>query len=345
MQSVVLALISLLLIASFTILLLKLREGESNGESFPLQHQFPKPPSEGNVRGVFSLTHGKLPSSDVLELDYVDGLSVRIYWRDIEKDERVFDWSFFDQAVEMAMVSGKKLFLRAIDGAGTPQWVWDAGAQWYLFENNKVPVPWDKIFLEKWGNFIKIFGQRYNKEPTVTLIAMCCPGGLWAELSLPVVLRNRADYNYSKVLEDHKRVIDFYAESFPEKSISLAISGHGPLVYLDNDLTDYIVNKFGNWSTRFYTQANGLSEIGVMGAPSDEVEISYYPMWEKPIRRGFQMIGANSWTNGPRCGDIRRCISVAVGYGGTFVEIYEDDIQNQLYTNDIRYAYETMKNP
>ncbi len=78
--------------------------------------------------GVFSLTHGSAPLAAALARLYVRGACVRAYWRDFEPDEGRFTWTLFDDTIVRARGQGKRAAFRVMNGTGTPEWVYAAGA-------------------------------------------------------------------------------------------------------------------------------------------------------------------------------------------------------------------------
>jgi hypothetical protein len=66
---------------------------------------------------------------------------------------------------QCARQSGKQVILRvytAYRGKRMANWVYDAGAQRFDFTEGQtsmvMPVPWDKVFLKKWTDFVRILG-------------------------------------------------------------------------------------------------------------------------------------------------------------------------------------------
>ena len=149
------------------------------------------PAARAEPWGVFSLTHGAAPRDDALALPYVRGACVRAYWRDFEPQEGRFDWTLFDETLARAQRHGKQAAFRVMNGTGTPEWVYAAGAQAYDPQDRgvtRLPLPWDDVFFEKWRAFIGALARRYDGHPGVAYVAMSMPAGRWAELLFPVSL-------------------------------------------------------------------------------------------------------------------------------------------------------------
>lgn len=290
-------------------------------------------------RGVYALVHvdatrTNLPSAELVAPAFVTGLSVRTYWSLIERSEGVFDWTVFDRALAAARTAGKKTAFRVMNGTGTPEWVYGAGArrydagEWQGQSKGTVPVPWDPVFHAKWRAFLRAFAARYDGEPAVAYIAMSMPAGRWAELFHPKALREHPDYTYARWRAAHEQFIGYYADAFRSTPLTLALSGHGPLGPLVNDLTDHLVATFGRDGTRVYIQANGWADNGVMGAPDLKIEQSFAPVWEKPLRHGFQQVAAVAWARrgDHRMGDQTAANALLLRLRGEYAEVYDADI-------------------
>ena len=65
-----------------------------------------------------------------------------------------------------------------------------------------------------------------------------------------------------------------------------------------------------------------------MGAPTPEIERSFAPIWEKPLRHGFQQIGGVTWARhgDHRMGDQSKANGLFLRLRGEYAEIYDTDI-------------------
>jgi hypothetical protein len=285
--------------------------------------------------GVYSLTHGSAPRDEALARPYVRGACVRAYWRDFEPEEGRFTWDLLDETLARVQRHGKKAAFRVMNGTGTPEWVYAAGAAPYNPRDRgetRLPLPWDDVFFEKWRGFIDALGRRYNGHAGVAYIAMSMPAGRWAEILFPVALPEVPGYSMERFVDSHRRVVDAYAAAFPDTPLTLAITGHeydGSLQRVDADLTDFIVARFGPDNPRVVIQANGWSERTVMGR-NTSVDRTFDACFAKRIRRGLQQIAGDSWTlrqpPDTRMGDQFLANAVLLRYRAQYAEVYEGDV-------------------
>ncbi len=297
------------------------------------------PAKDSIPKGIYALFHVDskrtgLPGDDAASKPFVTGIATRTYWNLIERKEGEFDWTTFDATLALAKRHARHAAFRVMNGIGTPDWVYAAGArrydagEWQGKSKGIVPVPWDPVFNDKWRRFLAAFGARYDANPAVAYIAMSMPAGAWAELFYPKTLRELPDYTYPKWKETHQRFIGYYAGAFKTTPLTLALSGHGPLQQLVSDITDYIVAEYGPHNARVYIQANGWSDHGVMGAPTPDIEASFAPIWEKPLRHGFQQIAGVAWAKrgDHRMGDQTKANDLFLRLRGEYAEIYDADV-------------------
>jgi hypothetical protein len=107
--------------------------------------------------------------------------------------------------------------------------------------------------------------------------------------------------------------------------------------HLAEGFVDHIVKKYGETNPKFHLSDHGLSERGLMGS------WRYMQIWNKPIRRGLQMIGANVWKTGPRNGSYIKSLELALKYNACYIEVYEEDILGTPDEADIKVMAEKLQ--
>ena len=161
----------------------------------------------------------------------ISGLSLRSFWSLIEPADGVYDWSYFDQAVVLAKRNHKLLAIGVTPGEFSPPWVYAAGAQKIQYDKDKkeghvktivAVLPWDPIFLQKWSEFVRAFGQRYD---SVAEVAYVTTGGLgrqsetiYADSPESIALFNQlapGGNGDAAWVEAGKQILEVYAKSFP----------------------------------------------------------------------------------------------------------------------------------
>ena len=49
----------------------------------------------------------------------------------------------------------------------------------------KLPMPWDRVYLDRWFAFVKQLSERYGKSPAFRMIAAAGPTSVSEEMTLP----------------------------------------------------------------------------------------------------------------------------------------------------------------
>ena len=158
-------------------------------------------------------------------------INIRITWASLEPQEGQYDWQPFDRMLDSWGPYGYKGLLRVMAMStdnGTPQWVYDAGAQYIDFADPgfREPVYWDPVFLAKTTQFIQAFAQKYANDDRVAILGMGHTGR-WGEMHLdgkPFSLYENAGYTHQVYIDVHEQITDLYLQAFPGKTIMQPIS-------------------------------------------------------------------------------------------------------------------------
>jgi hypothetical protein len=286
----------------------------------------------------------------------ISGVALQIRWRDIEAVQGKPDWSKLDQLFAAAESSHKWVQLLIFPGFWSPPWALE-GAQTLTLPIQygpgkgtleKLPLPWDRVYLNHWFDFLKQLSAKYGNSPAFRVAAAAGPTSVSAEFTLPhkpeeMQEWRRVGYTASKYIEAWQQVFEVYAADFPNQYVSLSM-GFG--MNIDDlgkkdaragkptkeAIIDEGIRIFGR---RFVLQNSNLDgypepERGVHGIP---LLISY----NGHIITGFQLRTSclrNSGNMGAE-GDpplaLRKCIDRgtlpnASGHRINYLEIYEPDV-------------------
>lgn len=168
----------------------------------------------------------------------ISGVALQIHWSDVEPVEGKPDWSALDGLVADAAASKKWVQFLIFPGFFSPSWAL-AGVQSDRFPLQygpgkgtveALPMPWDKVYLDRWLAFVKLLSERYGKSPALRVVAADGPTSVSAEASLPnspADLRQwQADgYTPDKYVAAWKYVFQAYAADFPNQYISMSLGG------------------------------------------------------------------------------------------------------------------------
>ena len=92
----------------------------------------------------------------------IDGVIVRIDWKDLEPQENSFRWQILDSVFSQARANGKWVGLIIVPGFGTPDWAL-SGVKTGLFDKKYgrgsgqkavLPLPWNAVYINRWLAFL-----------------------------------------------------------------------------------------------------------------------------------------------------------------------------------------------
>lgn len=257
-----------------------------------------------------------------LALPGVTGFSVRFPWDAVDMTGTATTHPVLDLAYAIAQEAGKRLSIRFMAGAHTPARVFDAGASYFWWNGEKVPLPWDNatgtndVFLTAYSAYVRKLAA-WSRSHGVSLLHGSWYGLEWAELNHGSEVRAAAGYTQDKWLQGHRELVDrLAAVAGPDLAVELPLSGYGNLSTGQSaSLADHVMETVGARSNRFFLQANGWDETREWGSLSDVVESQMDTIWDKPIQRGLQMIQPDGY-------DWSRVFANARAVGATYAEVY-----------------------
>ena len=176
-----------------------------------------------------------------LDNPFISGVALQIHWADIEPTEGNPDWTKLDRLFAAAESSKKWVHLLIFPGFFSPPWALE-GVKTELFALQygpgkgtveRLPIPWNRVYLDRWFAFLKQLSDRYGKSPAFRLLAADGPTSVSAEFTLPkrpVDLKKwqQDSYRPSKYIGAWKEVFQVYADDFPNQFISLS-AGSGQI--------------------------------------------------------------------------------------------------------------------
>ena len=280
--------------------------------------------TDRDVAGVWAIRQGQDFTDSVYGLN-IPGVTIRMYWKDIEPQRGVFNWSLFDNVLAKAKAHGKLVRPWVLFGVGVPSWV---GAQMFTGSadspcdsaNATIPVPWDPNLRREQLAFIQTFAERYRDDPNVAFFPVAGPSAKWAELCLPNNTTQQPGYSNQVILDVWKEVIDKWLAVRGTKRLSFAASA-APSFYpsLGTDIANYGISKLGRM---FSAQWNFL-DTKYSSAPQ-----SIGNTWAPKTTIGWQMWGAAAWCPNGRCAvDYEGSIRLAEDNHALYIEVYDDDLR------------------
>jgi len=298
------------------------------------------------TRGIFIVTdHNVAIQSATYTNPAVDGVVVRTFWSNVQPAPDQFDWSFIDSQIQAASANGKKVILVVLPGAFTPPWALQ-GVQTAQFvvdygfmqgQEVTLPLPWDTTYLNRWFEFVRLLGQRYDSNPALVNVPATGPTSISEEMSLPndpaaVTKWRQLGYTLPLYEGAWQQTLAAYLRSFPTTQISLTFYPGLPIPDVSAesatrvDLANFAFSQYGQ---QVAFQENGLSAR--KGAPSLGYDL--VQQYSKKTTVGFEM-GTSATEKPEQMGAsnassaLQASVDLGLSAGVKFLEIYEKDELN-----------------
>lgn len=249
------------------------------------------PPSNANSDSVMA---------SVAQLPFVDGILVRVVWRDLEPSPGMYDFTLLQRQFELARQYDVDITLAVLGGSfGSPEWLATLGVPSIAFtfqgKNSSVPAAWDPTFLARWTDFVRVVGAAYDGHPRLKLVHITNASFNGMEMQLPLMSEaefTAAGYTPTAYAESYYQVIDAFAEAFPSHALDVEVH---PVFGNDAVAGDVVAYGHQTLGPRF----------GVFGAwwSTDNATQAYPGMYDLMLQAAdlsfatVQVVG--SWINTP----------------------------------------------
>lgn len=291
-----------------------------------------------------------------IENPNISAVALQIHWSDIEPAEGKFDWDHLDALFASANSSHKWVQLLIFPGFFAPEWA-KQGAETQMFPLQygpghntleKLPMPWDMTYLNRWLDFLKQLSARFGSNPAFRVMAADGPTSVSAEFTLPDTPADvpkwlTTSYRPKKYLDAWQKVLHSYAADFPNQIISLSMGSGLPI----NDqgkrdqrermgIRDQLINEaMPILGRRFALQFSNLDGVSgpEQGQRGTETLISY----NGRIITGFQLRtnclhnSGNMGAQGDPALALKRSLDKGMqpnssGRRVNYIEIYQPDV-------------------
>jgi hypothetical protein len=213
-----------------------------------------------------------------------------------------------------------------------------------------LPMPWDKVYLDRWYAFLKQLSDRYGTSPAFRVVAADGPTSVSAEATLPslpvdIPKWQKESYRPSKYIAAWRTTFQTYAADFPNQLVSLS---QGDGLHINEDgrrdprermrttraIVDEAMRALGR---RFVFQSSNVHAGPGPHSPNsikdDEFVIGYIGR----VITGFQLRTSAEHASGVMGAEgdpplaLKRSLDLAMlpnsaGQRVNYVEIYEPDV-------------------
>jgi hypothetical protein len=307
---------------------------------------------------------------------FISGVAVQMYWRDIEPVEGQPDWSKLDALFAAAESGNKWVQLLLFPGFHAPGWAKE-GAQTDLFPIQygpgkgtieRLPMPWDRVYLNRWFAFLKQLSERYGSSPAFRMIAADGPTSVSAEMTLPSKPQDHKkwlndSYTPRKYLEAWQKTFQVYADYFPNQYVSLSAPslpilgpGRKGLDERNQARRGIVEQAIGLLGHRFVLQWSDLHAGRDQGSARESRHFDFLAGYVGRVITGLQT-GTNAERNSEFMGAkdnpplaLRKSIDKAMrpnktGHHINYLEIHEQDVLAEEMQPVLRYGASLFEQP
>ncbi|HUB67760.1 MAG TPA: beta-galactosidase [Candidatus Methylacidiphilales bacterium] len=270
-----------------------------------------------------------------------NGLMFRTAWSEMEKNEGDYNWSKVDAMLAAAQVAHKPMGLGVAAGIRSPSWLAKTGVQmmtgrvirsFAATQTMSFPLPWDPVYLDKWGTFLNMLGKRYDSNPNLAYITMAGMGIAFE----PFMAKAPDDIEKFRSLgglhswtDGAEKIIDLYAQAFPHTPFIFAMNRPIPTPDADDALSTVVEYGLDKYPGRFGVMYHGLdsttSELDYYGRTVEEnsgkTTVGYQTVWSTT--------GINArWLKG----SLEDVLESGVRTKAHFIEVYGSDCDDPQYS-------------
>jgi hypothetical protein len=296
----------------------------------------------------------------------ISGVALQIHWAELEPVQGQPEWSKLDQLFAAAKSSHKWVQLLIFPGFFSPAWALQGGVKTQTFPVEygpgkgtmmPLPMPWDRIYLERWLAFLRLLGERYGRETAFRVMAAAGPTSVSVEMSLPQGPMNMKPwqsegYTSRKYMEAWNSVLQACATDFPNQWVSLALgiglnlNNQGKIDHGEGGRTrEMIIDRaMALLKSRFVLQNSDLS-AGPVRHPATQLVIGYSGrvITGLQMRTSAQRESADMGAASDPPLALRRSIDLGMEPNGAgrrvnYLEIYEPDVMADDMQPALRYG-------
>ena len=282
-------------------------------------------------------------------MEFLDGVLVRIHWREMAPEPGVYDWHLLDNQIEIAEAAGIKISFAIINGGEAPAWLADEGAETldYNFRGalRTMPLPWDPIYLTYLSDFISALGARYDDNDTLHLVHMT--NATTNGFEMQYFFDDEAEeefflrgYTEERLINSWISILDAYHNAFPNTLIDVEVHP----VFGSNVVAQQVVA---------YGHENLGTHFGVFAAwwSIDNAENSYAEMYQLLLtatEESFatvQIVGSATSDKANQVltpEELFDMLEYAYDSGINYMEVWNEDLENEDFEEDLSALQEAI---
>ncbi len=269
---------------------------------------------------------------NLLAYDHVDGILLRIPWKDIELQKWVYDFSKIDYQLDLAKKYNKHITLSII--VDTPDWFKNTENTFYytLLDGSQkdMAYPWNEDFLDSYKKLISVLGKKYNDDDTIHLIQVWNASFNGIEMQYyRTIEASDIWYTDEKAISSWTQILSSFNTHFPDKIIA---NDYHPLLWNDTpsqEIYNYAKEHIGKqyWASMWWwTEPNTHLYSAQDNILTQSLQDSFAGVqFAQAGSKKPEKLSDNGFT---------WLVDYSLKRGICYFEIWEIDIKNEAYITD-----------
>lgn len=291
--------------------------------------------------GIISLVEdANSDPSIAFDMPFVDGVKLRLGWRNVEPLNNEFDWTLIDSYIKKAQELNKQLSISIAGGATSPQWLIDKlhVDEYVQVRGSLVPKLWNEVYVNEYIEMVKAFASRYNYNIYASHITISGIGFS----NEPVIPSPYGVANLAEWAVAANKIVDAYVTNFTNKPLTLAVHTQVPnedtWAFFKENIIDVAYQKSetigleyhgldataspneGTIADNYYNEIIKISDsrhVGYQFVCSTIANPVCDPNWVKGSSNNTQNL-------------LQRTLEAGVRNGAHFIEVYANDCSTPL---------------
>ena len=288
--------------------------------------------------------------ANIRSYDFVSGFTLRVYWKDLETSQGVYDFTVIDEAIKRVEALGQHLNLEVLQG--TPQYVIDGAGTTYLNSRSELtPAPWDSFAQTRYAALENALANHVvddgtgtnlplNQHPTLVSVDASSVGLNLGVRDLNGGIRNLPDYTQERYMDSILQGVGASRSAFSDKQGFLAYFGFTdglPGVSVDQQLITRLAAQYngaGQPSLAFFIE--NLSDLGPVPGPGSTIGnnlLSWTQLGGDTMMQGLDSWLKHSPSRDTQLASLNPATGIELAYsnfGTRFFELYATDLDGAM---------------
>jgi hypothetical protein len=290
---------------------------------------------------------------DLFKLDKIDGIYLRLYWDKLEIHQNDYNFTELINAINLSNIYNKHLSISIRAGSNSPLWIkynnsleFITGPHNDICENITIPIPWKEEYITSFEyllNNVTDVILKYDIQKKISIIKITGINEKTEEFRLPssdstTILKNCVLSNDTKIWESVGYKSEYILNTFniffnifkdmkykinSKLILTLEILGNNAFPFKDNNITEYVINKYKDIDVIQWDGLNSIEQASIMY--SIKKPIAWQTNQFLGLKRGTGCLSQHP-KDSIECNTLTYYDLLLQGINGTYIEIWQSNI-------------------